>query len=302
MEFIKPMLAQPSKGEFFVASEVIAELKLDGVRAQVHIEPDTVKIYNRNGVLINDRYPDVVAQMERFRENYVPNYYVFDGEIVCGQGRKSDFHAIQIRDKTTRNVLERIKSGTLEPAMFIAFDVLIWQSVSYMDKSLAVRDERLASSGLPMIATISRVGFNANEACQTAKSLGYEGIVIKQWSSRYYPGKRSSAWVKWKAKNSCSAFVVGIEESTGSRHFGALRVAVLDDDDKIVEIGTVGSGFAANDFQEINDYIKASSNPLIVEIEYLDFPDTRLRQPVYKGIRTDVEPTSCRLRDIQVGA
>jgi len=78
---------------------------------------------------------------------------------------------------------------------------------------------------------------------EAAKAQGQEGVVAKQLSSTYTPGKRSRSWLKIKANRQQSCAVVGFTAPQGGReHFGSLALAVLDDG-KLSYAGQVGSGF-----------------------------------------------------------
>jgi len=56
-----------------------------------------------------------------------------------------------------------------------------------------------------------------------AKEKELEGIVAKRKTSTYRPGKRSTDWLKIKARPQQEFVVCGFTEGKGSRkHFGAL--------------------------------------------------------------------------------
>jgi ATP-dependent DNA ligase len=326
---VEPMLAAKSRrDELQLNRRFTYQLKFDGVRANVWMnladdansfefsqDDVTVTISNREGVIINRRYPEVVADLLAYYERLWSDStdgvgeVMFDGEIVCGMGKKSDFHDIQIRDKQSgfEFVIERkIESGELPRAYFVPFDCLVFNGVNLIVDTLESRLRHAV--GLYARETSLEFGLNLDDPkdrdlfnlrLETAEKDGYEGIIVKDLKSPYRPGKRSSDWKKIKFVDSCSALVVGIEPSQGSRPFGALRVAVLEADGQIVEVGTVGSGFSDKDFVEIKEYILTSLKPLIIEVEYLDFPDKRLRQPVYKGIRRDLMLSDCSMSQLR---
>src|SRR5918996_1035146 len=79
---------------------------------------------------------------------------------------------------------------------------------------------------------------------ESAKQLGFEGIVAKRLGSPYVPGRRTKDWRKIKATNQQDCLVLGWTPGTGSRGatFGALLLGAYRDGE-LIWIGQVGTGF-----------------------------------------------------------
>src|SRR5262249_51176058 len=73
---VKPMLATLADLPFDKAGWVF-ELKWDGYRAIAEIDEQQVRLYSRNGLSFNDRYPAIVKNLE-----HVGHQAVLDGEVV----------------------------------------------------------------------------------------------------------------------------------------------------------------------------------------------------------------------------
>lgn len=273
-----------------------AELKLDGIRACATIDGRSVRLTNRRGLDITFRYPDVVRRLA------VPGIHaVIDGEIVVfGADARPDFAAVHRRDAQAVERSARVLAGRM-PATFVAFDVLEVAGQDVCDQSYQMRRARLErlSGGLD----VNPRSDDGQAMWAFVKERRLEGLVLKRKDSRY-TGGRSSAWQKVKLVHTLSAVVCGTEPGKGhrARTFGALRLAVINDAGEIVEVGSVGSGFSNADCETIAARIRKGDLPIIVEVEYLEFPNGQLRQPVFRGLRMDLEVTDCTLSQLEEGS
>ncbi len=89
--FIKPMLAKETD-EAFDNKDWLFEIKWDGYRAISEIKNGDVKLYSRNGISFESRYPVVFNALKKIKHNAV-----LDGEIVIiNEEGKSDFQNYNI--------------------------------------------------------------------------------------------------------------------------------------------------------------------------------------------------------------
>ena len=127
------------------------------------------------------------------------------------------------------------------------------------------------------------------------KQVGMEGLIAKK-ATAPYAGGRSSSWVKLKPIRSLTAIVTGSEPGKNARAatFGNLTLALLNEEMKLVPIGSVGSGFTEAALQAMTNLLQNPAAPILVEVEYQEVsPAKQLRFPVFKGVRTDVQLTDC---------
>lgn len=293
-DFIRPMLAQATtsagnrrpvslvdlarRNEVAVAKgrrpEWVAEVKHDGIRAMLSTEGPRVRIWNRNGVDITERFPELT------RTKLMPGL-MLDGEIVARDGR---FQTVATRDKQTRGFRAAAKRN---PCMFVAFDLLRADGQLLLDTTFLTR--RICLEGV-----LGRTR-NVRPVRQSRDLIGLwhevvggggEGLIVKQSSSVYLPGKRAASWLKFKAMQSITALAVGYEATT-NRVFGAVHLALVDGKN-VVDVGRVGTGWDVKLEKELRSRLDAGE-VFPVEVHALNRTEANaLRFPVLKGVRDDV--------------
>ena len=277
-----PMLATATTGasntvpisidDLLETGEWVLDTKLDGVRAYAH----EGRLINRLGKDITYRYPEVQVESDAW----------LDGEIVALDGR---FESTLLRDQQERPAsIKKLAEST--PCHFIAFDM-----PELAREPWAVRRARLENEPV-MVTPIgdSRVLFD------TAVELGMEGVIAKRMNARYQFGKRSRDWKKFKTTRRLTCLVAGYEPGNGSRaHFGAMHLALLDVGGPVL-VGRVGSGFTERDTHRLKARLDAGEL-LAVEVEALNVTSGRqLRHPVFRGVRTDVQPSACTIDQLDL--
>jgi bifunctional non-homologous end joining protein LigD len=151
---------------------------------------------------------------------------------------------------------------------------------------------------------------------KAAQQKRLEGIVAKRRDSPYQAGVRSSAWLKIKAILQQEVVIGGFTAPRASRKFfGALIVGVYEDG-KLVYTGHVGGGFDEKTLAELYKLMKplivktppfsgppphANEKPtwvkpvLVAEVKFAEWTrDGVMRQPVFLGLRDDVDPREVR--------
>jgi ATP-dependent DNA ligase len=149
------------------------------------------------------------------------------------------------------------------------------------------------------------------ELFNAAAAMGLEGIMAKEQSSTYQPGKRSTQWFKIKTRQTIDCVIVGYTAGKGDREqtFGALQIAELNDG-TLRYLGKVGTGFDAKLLKEIVGQLKTvkkikrpiGEKPLddanttwieprlFCEVQYASFTkDNLLREPVFVRMREDMQ-------------
>lgn len=165
--------------------EWMYELKLDGYRIVAVIHGGRADIYSRRGTRFGDRFPAVRKTLGGLA---LPDC-VLDGEIVAldEQGRPS-FQMLQ-------------NSRSTQPVVYYVFDVL---NIGGRDlQRLPIRERKrllaeLAKKFDEPIRLNEVLDAHAKSLVAQVKRLGLEGVVAKRSQSRYEPGKRSGAWVKYR--------------------------------------------------------------------------------------------------------
>lgn len=243
------MLAQPEEDP----SEIVAALgagafaddKYDGIRAQIHRSGDEVRIYSRTLDDVTHRFAEI-AQGARALGHDV----ILDGEIVAFSDRILPFAIIQKR-LGRRKVSEKLLAEA--PVVFFAFDLLYLDGEALFEIALGERLAHLKSviesSGSstirPSHQTPIRDAAHVDALFDDARERANEGLVVKDPSSIYTPGRRGKSWLKYKkALATLDCVVTAAEYGHGKRRtvLSDYTFAVRRDDNELVNIGKAYSG------------------------------------------------------------
>ena len=110
--------------------------------------------------------------------------------------------ALDEKGRPSFNLLQNFGSLTADLVFFV-FDVLILQGRDVMGETLEQRRKLLEKGILPRLNEPTRCSpelkASLSDLIRSVKSQGLEGLVAKQRSSHYEPGRRSGAWRKMRA-------------------------------------------------------------------------------------------------------
>ena len=302
------MLAGQSRRPFDSHDHVF-EPKWDGIRALAFVQDGVVRLQSRNLRNITPQFPEVAELPTHLKVDGV----VLDGELVCldEHGRQS-FSRIQQRFHMARR-------GTGEPvlpAQFTPFDVLYQHGKSVMERPLLERKALLnevlePSDGVQICEFVENDGL---AFFQAALNVGLEGMVAKQKSGLYYPGRRSSDWLKIKDVKSCDFVIGGYAYGGKQRLFSSVLLGLYDDQSRPLFVGQAGSGFSQSEIEAVHGALKTIetsgspfanrlqttqpvrwSEPLLVcRVEYTEFTDDGLlRHPAFQSMQIGKPPAEC---------
>jgi bifunctional non-homologous end joining protein LigD len=292
------------------------EPKLDGIRTLAYVATDGTRLVSRTGRDQTDIYPEL-DNLARFVNALNA---VIDGEIVASdEGGRPSFERLQQRmNLTAPKDVERARRQV--PVVLFAFDLLWLDGHDLTREPLEERrrllEEVVTVTG-PMALTFVVDG-EGTSFFESAKELGFEGIVGKRLGTPYVPGRRTKDWRKIKATNQQDCLILGWTPGTGSRGatFGALLLGAYRDGE-LMWIGQVGTGFTDGVLGDLVKRLTAleQAEPpiadhdlaavkgarwvrpeLVCEVEYLEMTRVgKLRAPSFKGLRPDKAPADCVL-------
>ena len=309
---LAPMLARASKSLPSDERGWAFEFKWDGVRALVYVEGDRLSVRSRSGRVVTSAYPE----LQLLRAALHGSDAILDGEIVALDERGlPSFGVLQARMNVTS--AERARNLALEhPVAFVAFDLLYLDGAELLDAPYRERRGLLASLGLAGTNWHAPPYFEKDGAELLRASLeqGLEGVVCKRLDSRYLPGRRSGDWLKIKHGHVQEVVIGGWRPGAGrrARRIGSLLVGFYEGRN-LVYAGRVGTGFSEDALDDLllrMTSLERPESPFVAELSRTEARDVRwveprlvgevrfgewtaggrLRQPVWRGLRSDKRP------------
>lgn len=294
-----PMLAASAQ-EPFDDPDWLFEIKLDGYRAVAEIEDGEVRLYSRNNLSFNARFPNLVRSLASLEADAV-----LDGEVVALDDKgRSYFQQLQNNRRTGQGNI-----------FYYAFDILYLNGEDLRRQPLIARKERLRNllPDLPDIRYSDHITEYGKQFFELARQNNLEGIIAKRANSPYQTGRRSKDWMKIKIRLQQEAVICGFTGGRGSRKgFGSLVLGVYENDE-LVYIGLTGGGFDEAGLKEVHAALQPLAQPvspfrgevktnmpvtwvkpeLVCEVEFAEWTDENvMRQPIFLGLREDKDPRS----------
>ena len=285
LDFVTPMkavlTAERPAGEGWVF-----ERKLDGIRCLAVKSGGATRLFSRNRLSLNERYPAIAAALDA----QPADDFVIDGEAVAMEGDRDRFGG----------------GGDL---FLYAFDVLFAGGEDVRERPLEER--RAVLEGLldwrdPLRTTTQVEGDGAALLAQACAD-GWEGLIAKRLGTTY-ASARSRDWLKLKCTREQELVVGGFTAPRGSRtDLGALLVGHFEDG-RLRYAGKVGTGFTRATLRELAERLAPlvrDAPPfeaekgiprqatwvqpeLVAQISFMEWTsDGRLRHPSFVGLRFD---------------
>ncbi|MEX1177193.1 MAG: hypothetical protein WEB09_01915 [Nitriliruptor sp.] len=315
---LRPMLATPGRPAD-VARGHLHEIKWDGARVLAHLDgAGGLTLRSRSGADVTVSYPELHDLAGR-----VDAPTVLDGEVVVLDERgAASFSALQPRLQLRDPARVRL-AAQRAPVIYVVFDVLVCLGRPVLELPVEERRSRLEELGLhggrvqvpPAIDDVAQL-------LEIAAERGDEGVVSKRLGSTYRPGVRSADWVKLPFADRRDV-VIGAWRPEGSGRagnlsrdrLGAVMVGAYDRAGALHQLGSVGSGLAGRAGTEVRARLEpVDDNPFATAVAARDVRfvrpalvgtvrhrgltgDGKLRQPVWLGLRDDIDARDVRLQD-----
>ncbi|HZQ67930.1 MAG TPA: ATP-dependent DNA ligase [Terriglobales bacterium] len=285
------MLASPAENSTDALSyfhDAYVENKFDGIRAQVHISEDEVRIFSRTRDDITESFPELPEVLAA-----IPGEVILDGEIVAWsylaeEGRALPFSALQQRlgrKKVSAEMMRRV------PVAYLAFDVLYADGSLVIDRPLRERGQILdlllaktanhkghqvtrRKTGMQQSLVFGEMVEHKNTQIirsplyrasspeeldrlfDEAQARGNEGLMIKDPESAYAPGRRGKWWLKLKRELATLDVVVTAAEYGHGKRIGVLSdyTFAVRDGERLVNIGKAYSGLTDVEIAEMSKW------------------------------------------------
>ncbi len=310
---VKPMLATLTD-EPFDRDGWLFEIKWDGYRAVAEVKRGDVLLYSRNMLSYNERYAPVVRDLEKLRFDAV-----LDGEIVV----------LNKEGRPEFKLLQNWLSDAEGAIVYYVFDIIYLEGYDLRNLPLLRRKAILKAilPDMPHVRWSDYIERNGRALYDAARAQDLEGVIAKDGASQYRSGDRTEDWLKVKTHLQQSAVICGFTEPRGGRKdLGALILGVYEDENgeptdddsrkQLVYIGHTGGGFTEAELAHVKErleplIIKKSpfkvapptnapptwTRPeLVCDVKFAEWSkDGMMRQPIFIGLRDDIEPLSvCR--------
>jgi len=265
----------------------LVEHKYDGIRAQAHCSSsrgsgEQVKIFSRTRDDITDSFPELAEALAG-----LPKDAIIDGEILAwnyeaeGAGRALPFRVLAMRlgrKKVSEQLIRNVRVA------YLAFDLVYMDGELLIDRPLSERgkmlselltaprekrtrlrdQEQLAFDGADEVrAQIIRAPIYSAKSSEeldalfdTAQAEGNEGLMIKDPTSAYSPGKRGKSWLKLKRELATLDVVVTAVEYGHGKRAGVLSdyTFAVRDGERLVNIGKAYSGLTDVEIAEMTKW------------------------------------------------
>ena len=301
-----PMLPQsaeaPPEGD-----DHLYEVKWDGIRALISLDDGDIRIRSRSQRDLTYAFPELRVPEPSFRATGA----LLDGEIVCldEEGRPVFQKAMHRIQQSTEGAVERARQR--HPAVCYLFDCVSLDGRTITREPLERRRGWLKDVIRPESAYRMSESLSDGAALfEAVKGMGLEGIIAKERGSFYYPGRRSSVWLKIKVRQNTECTIIGYTEGKGNRAstFGSLLLAQRKGE-RLQYVGKVGTGFDDKLLKSIGKELRALNRvdrpvetkrpddawtiwlepKLVCEIQHASWANNRtLREPVFVRLRPDL--------------
>jgi DNA ligase-1 len=306
---------------------VRAEYKYDGVRVQVHVHDEEVRLFTRRLEEVTAQFPDAVRAVER---GVAADPIVLDGELVgytpetVGTERPEPVAFQRLSQRVKRETDVEAMAREV-PVVFHPFDCL-YDSETLVERSL---DERLARltgavsavephpddgvAGLSLVTAREVTPEDpapAEALYREALDAGHEGLVLKDPSATCQPGRRVGRLLKLKPTMEPLDLVVSraqYSEGRRSELLGRLYLACYDPErDELRGVGRLSTGYTDEELETLTDRLeplvtdrdgrKVDLSPeVVLEVEYEEIQESStydsgfaLRFPRFLGVREDL--------------
>ena len=292
------------------------EPKWDGFRGVLENDGGELALWSRNERPLLRYFPEL-AQLGAL----LPPHSALDGEIVIARDGILDFDSMQMRLHPAESRVRKLSAEI--PAIFIAFDLLLWAGEPVHERPLEERREELLSRGEGFwVSPAVRELEAATAWLDRFEAAGLDGVIAKRLGLPYLPGSREGV-VKVKEHKTADCVVVGVRWKDKPARLATLLLGLYREDGGIDYVGSAAIG--ARNHDEIGDLVRplldetsdrrfsepnrwgtgeleetALRPELVAEVRYDKVQGNRFRHGTKLiRFRPDKEPEQCTWREVR---
>ena len=264
---LQPMLATPLQDvqEAFhrLSPPLWCEPKYDGIRCQLHLHRGKVELFTRDLHPISSTFPEIVAAAQQLPYNSL----ILDGELLAfANERPLPFAQLQrLLGRTDRHI-DDLFSHARTPLAYIIFDVLLCEEQSFLHHPLQERRGWLTTQHWPPPLRLIPLQYAADAAqletlFAQAIADGAEGLMLKNPTSPYRPGRRGLEWFKYKKElATLDCVVTAVEYGHGKRkHLLSDYTFAVRDGNRLLNIGKAYSGLTDEELETLTAHFLANT-------------------------------------------
>lgn len=272
----------------------IYERKLDGIRCVAVRDGSGVKLWSRNDLPLDGRYPELATALAA----QPSPRFALDGEVVAFAGARTSFARLAQRGRRA------------VPVYLYAFD-LLWLDGRDVRPLPLLERKGLLRRAVEWSDPVRQTQYRrerGEELFEQACAKGWEGLIAKRADSPYVSRARSRDWLKFKCEQGQELVIGGYTAPRGSREeLGALLLGHFDADGRLRYAGRVGTGFDRATLRDLARRLEPLRRPgspfadevpprattwvepeLVAQVAFTEWTrDGRLRHPRFLGLRED---------------
>jgi bifunctional non-homologous end joining protein LigD len=264
---MEPVLSEKMEN----GSQYLYQVKWDGVRVLSCLQQGEAYLYTRRGNERTQTYPEIVQELIN---QFATQTMILDGEMIRIKDGKPDFFAVMKRDRLkNRDKIENAVS--LEPVCYVVFDLLYFENRWMFDEPLERRLLHLQN----VIQPSERLQFcftteDGEGLYRFTKERGWEGVVIKERTGKYYPGEKHPTWRKVKHFQELTAYVAGVTLKAGRVYSLLLSVP---GEQGYRYIGKAATGLSQGEMMVLTEYSRQLDQKQPTVVNPPRFPNEELR-------------------------
>jgi ATP-dependent DNA ligase len=216
------------------------EPKWDGFRGVLENDGGELALWSRNARPLLRYFPELRPLGE-----LLPSRSALDGEIVIEREGRLDFDSMQMRLHPAESRVKRLSAEI--PAIYIAFDLLLWDGKPVHREPLeARRDELLrVGEGLWISPAVRDLGA-ATAWLDRFEAAGLDGVIAKRLGLPYLPGSREGV-VKVKEHKTADCVVIGVRWKQKPTRLATLLLGLYREDGETDYVGSAAVAAGKHD-------------------------------------------------------
>jgi ATP-dependent DNA ligase len=216
------------------------EPKWDGFRGVLENDGGELALWSRNERPLLRYFPEL-----RPLGDLLPPHSAIDGEIVIARDGVLDFDSMQMRLHPAESRVKRLSAEI--PAIYIAFDLLLWDGERVHKQPLEARREELlrVGEGLWISPAVRDLGA-ATAWLDRFEAAGLDGVIAKRLGLPYLPGSREGV-VKVKEHKTADCVVIGVRWKQKPTRLATLLLGLYREDGETDYVGSAAVAAGKHD-------------------------------------------------------